>query len=479
VPKRPVVSPKSSASRPANPAGFGELLKRHRSRAGYSQDYLAEKARVSAETIGALERGARRAPNSGTLDLLCDALEIVGDERLALEKAASAARARPGAGDGQPNGRTNNLPEHLTPLVGREDDVVRLTALLESHRLVTVTGPSGVGKSRVGLEAAARHARSRGREVWLVDLATLGETGSVTEKIASVLGQRATSLHDLTVALRAREMLLIVDNCEHLVAEVSVIALTLLLACRGIGIVVGSSERLGVAGETVFRLPPLSLPGHVPQNVQEARRYSAVSLFMERAQTDSNLVIGGDKIRQIVQICRDLEGNPRAIELAAARLSGLALRELQARLNERSVLTGGGRDLPPRQQTPLEAVDWSYNGLADPERLLLRRLSVFVAAHTLEDAEAVCAGEDLAPERVAEILDSLAHKSLLAVTHAGDVTRYRLFNFVRSYGLEKLAECGELELLLQRRARWFAHASGKRAILSSRSPVDTESEGTA
>jgi predicted ATPase/DNA-binding XRE family transcriptional regulator len=460
MPKPPVVLPKTSSSYSPATGDFVELLKRCRSRSGYSQEYLAEKGRLSVETVRALERGVRRAPNSGTLELLCDALELSGDERVAFKEAANAARARPVIRERPGSGRSSDLPAQLTPLIGREDDITGLTALLETHRLVTVTGPSGVGKSRVALDVAVSHARRGCRDVYFVDLASLDSSVSVADKIASVVERSDTvvsTLQDLSESLRARRILLLIDNCEHRTSDVSEIALVLLRTCRDIRLLIASSERLAVDGETLFRLQPLTFSERVPASLEEARTYSALTLFIQRAETGAGRCIGVHDLRHVVDICRRLEGNPRAIELAAARLAGMGLRDLHSRLNGRLVLTGGGRDLPMRKRTPLGAIDWSYNALGELEQKLLRRLSVFDVAHTLEDAEAVCADWDLERSPVAHILESLVRKSLVGMTGSGDAARYRLFHFVRSYGLEKLADAGELQLFSERHAQRVAN----------------------
>jgi predicted ATPase len=188
-------------------------------------------------------------------------------------------------------------------------------------------------------------------------------------------------------------------------------------------------------------------------SVDEARTYSAIALFLQRAEFEANFVVNANNVMKIVEICRRLDGVPRGIELAAARLAVLGLRDLHLRLNEHFVLTGGGHDLPAGKKTLLEGVVWSYNALTQVEQTLLCRLSVFEASHTLEDAEAVCVAEGVEQERVAEILESLVDKSLVVVNRAS-VTRYRVLDVVRSYCLERLSESGELAGLSQKYAQW-------------------------
>jgi len=300
-------------------------------RAGYSQKYLADKARVGLETIGALERGVRRAPYPDTLELLVVALDLSRAERQALEVAAAGARDRPARRERDVNGRTDNLPLQLTPLVGREEEIRDLAALIAKHRLVTIVGCRGVGKTRVALEVAARHARDASDEVWLVDLAALDESASIHDKIASV-ARGAT--------LASRKMLLVFDSCEHLISQLATAASMILQAYPGINILVASTERLGVTGETPFGLQPLSLPNRLPSSIEEARRYSALELFIQRAESEANYVLGAKNLQKTAEICLRLKGIPRAIELAAARLAALSLTDLHSHLEELG-LAGG------------------------------------------------------------------------------------------------------------------------------------------
>jgi len=310
---------------------FGVLLKAYRARTGYSQKFLAEKARVGLETIGALERGVRRAPYPDTLALLVEALDLSSEEREALELAAAEARAEPVHQVRETNARRDNLPLQLTPLVGREADVRALLELIEKRRLVTIVGPPGVGKTRLALEVAARHARDAGDEVWLVDLGALEESASVPDEIASVVGGTPLSL---------RKMLLLVDNCEHVRSQVAKMASLILQTCPDVNVLVASAQWLEVDHETPFLLQPLSLPGRLPASIEEARRYSALELFIQRAESESDFVLGVDNLQKTAEICLRLEGIPRAIELAAARLAALGLRDLHSHLEELGLARG-------------------------------------------------------------------------------------------------------------------------------------------
>ncbi len=310
---------------------FGVLLKELRVRAGYSQKFLAEKARVGSETIGALERGVRRAPYPDTLALLVKALDLSRDDREALELAAREARAETVHHERETKARRDNLPLQLTPLVGRGEDVGVLLELIAKRRLVTVVGSGGVGKTRMVLEVAARHAQSAGDEVWLVDLAALDERDSVLDEIASVVG---------SAPLASRKMLLVIDNCEHVISQVAKTASMVLRTCPDVNVLVASAELLDVAQETPFRLQPLSLPNRLPASLEEARRYSALELFIQRAESESYFVLGVDNLQKTAEICLRLDGIPRAIELAAARLAALGLRDLHSHLEELGLARG-------------------------------------------------------------------------------------------------------------------------------------------
>jgi predicted ATPase len=429
--------------------------------AGLSQDFLADRAQMSAAAVSALERGTRRAPYRATVALLAEALGLSAEQRAALESAAENARARSVRREltaGQP---ANNLPTQLTSFIGREDELAELSALMTDHRLVTVTGSGGVGKTRAALEVAARSLPASGDEVWFVDLASLFDGALIASKIASVLqvafDEQADPVLALARRLKGRRSLLILDNCEHLVADAAAAAKTILQNCPHIKILATSRERLGIAGELVYRLPSLPIPDVSLNDAQQARSYAALELFVDRATfSEPRFVPTEQRIRVIADICRRLEGMPLAIELAAAHLPTLGLNGLRARLRERVVLPGGARDLPQRQRTMLATIAWSYDLLTEPERVLLRRIAIFAGGFTLEAAQAVCAGELLEAAAIPDILSSLVDKSLVNVVLAGEVARYVLLETVRSFGLERLDDAGEAALLARRHGQWFA-----------------------
>lgn len=320
-----------------------------------------------------------------------------------------------------------NLPRPLTPLIGREAALARLAGL--SARLVTLTGPGGVGKSRLAVEAAGLGSpRNAPDDVWLVELASVrGSAADLAETVAAVLGIRdsvdsASPGQRLATALRDRRMLLVLDNCEHVVDAAAELVGALLRTTRDLRILATSQEPLRLPGETVFAVEPLP-----PEDAER--------LFTERA-TASAPDFTGDA-EAIAEICRRLDGLPLALELAATRVRGLGVRELAARLNDRfAVLTRGSRGAPARQQTLRAVLDWSWDLLSEPERTVLSRLAVHRDSFDLAAAEAVCAGD------VLDLVLRLVDRSLVAVANGPAGIRYRLLESVAAYALERLADPG-------------------------------------
>ena len=413
---------------------FGELLRDHRRKAGYSQEALAERAGLSAGAIAALEQGLRRAPYRDTVDALAEALDLADVARREFEESAASARARRRGrrrGANAP-GDSNNIPVRLTSFLGRAAEMSELRALLGERRLVTITGAGGVGKTRIATELAREYLGDGSSEAWFVDLAPIERGEHITRAIAAVLGSE----------LRGRECLLILDNCEHVIEEAADAVGTILRSSPGITILATSRERLAIEGEYVYRLPSLS-PA------------TALHLFEERANaSDVRIAFTADERETGAQICRRLDGIPLAIELVATRVPTLGLDILNARLKE-YVEIGGGRDLPRRQQTLYATVAWSYDLLRAAEQKLLRRLSVFRGAMTLEAARAVC-------EADAELMAQLVDKSLVEVrAEPGQDRRYRLLDSVRAFAAEKLAEAGESIYVARAHATWMAEVADR------------------
>ncbi|MGA7286204.1 MAG: helix-turn-helix domain-containing protein [Candidatus Cybelea sp.] len=452
--------------RVSGPAGFGALLRQHRLAAGLSQEDLAERARMSREGISALERGHRRTPQRETLALLAGALALSQSQRVAFE-AAARSEPRPRYGSSVTIGpwlgaEASVLPLALTSFVGREAELVELAALVRQHRLVTVTGPGGVGKTQMALHVGTTLSEATDRAVCFITLAPIVDPSLVVTAIASALGLQEVPNHPiretLVAYLKNKAMLLILDNCEHVLVEVRPVVDAVLRHCAGIAILATSRESLRVAGEQAYRLPSLSVPS--PEavhrvNASNGRTYAAIVLFADRAQAvDHRLALTDANAPIVAEICRRLDGIPLAIELAAARVNALSLRALANRLDDRfCILTGSVT--PRRHQTMRATIDWSYDLLSPKEQRVLEVLSVFAGGCALVAAEAVCAGEEVAEGDVLDILSSLVDKSLLIAGTEGTEPRYRLLESFREYAREKLAMRGELDDALHRHALVF------------------------
>jgi predicted ATPase/class 3 adenylate cyclase len=356
----------------------------------------------------------------------------------------------------------HNLPAQVTSFVGREREMAEVKHLLSTTRLLTLTGPGGTGKTRLALQVAANLLDHYAGGAWLVELASLSDPALLTQVVAAALrvhDQPGRPLDEVLVDyLRDKRLLLLLDNCEHLVDACARLADHLLRDCPHLTILVSSREALSIAGEVAFQVPSLPIPP-VPEagSLQPADallEYAATRLFIERARAarpDFRLTVGNAPA--VVQICRRLDGIPLAVELAAARVKLLRPEEIAARLSDRfRLLTGGSRTALPRQQTLRALVDWSWDLLPEPERRLLRRLSVFAAGWTLEAAEKVAGDEGGESIDVLEGLSQLVNKSLVM---GGEEGRYRLLETIRQYARDRLLEAGEGETLRDRHAAFY------------------------
>ena len=375
-------------------------------------------------------------------------------------------RPTDGSGEGQredPEGaRRHNLPHALTSFVGREHELVAVKRALGMTRLLTLTGPGGSGKTRLALEVARDLAGAYSDGVWLVELAGLSEGELVPQEVMTTLGVREQPGRPLTEtlveALRNKEMLLVLDNCEHLIDACAQLAETLLSRCARLRVLATSREPLDVAGEMNWAVPALSLPD--PQRtptVEELEGYESARLFVERAQNRNPAFdLTPQDAEAVAEICQRLEGIPLAIELAAARV-GLAVEQIAERLDDSlRLLTAGGRTATPRQQTLRGTLDWSYELLSEPERQLFGRLSVFAGGWALEAAEAVGAGDGIEKEDVLDLLLRLVDKSLVVVqTGAEGAPRYRMLEPVRQYAAQHLKNSGEANEAQSRHAAFF------------------------
>jgi predicted ATPase/class 3 adenylate cyclase len=343
----------------------------------------------------------------------------------------------------------NNLPAQLSTFVGRARELSEVRVLVESSRMVTLIGAGGCGKTRLSLQVAAEMLDGTGDGVWLVELAAVADPDAVPAVIAEALGiapqARRETLETLLDALAPQDILIVLDNCEHLIDACAKTADALLRRCPRVHLVATSREPLGINGETIYRVPSLSLPASGGSAAAESS--DAIALFVDRARAQgAGLTVDEDTLPVIASVCQRLDGLPLAIELAAARLRSLSLNGLHDRLDQRfRLLTGGSRTALPRQQTLRAAVDWSHSLLTGAEQSLLRRLSVFAETFDLDAAEAVCGFGDIAVFDVAELLGALVDKSLVVAEPAGGALRYRLLETIREFAAERLAEAGQDE----------------------------------
>jgi predicted ATPase/DNA-binding XRE family transcriptional regulator len=435
---------------------FGDVLRRHRLREGLSQELLAEKARLSLTAVGALERGTRRAPYRETVLRLAEALGLDGTEREAFQESARSARRKSDAATGE--SRNHHLPVSRTSFVGREDDISAVNDLLKRSRLVTLVGSGGIGKTRLSLAVAGQPPNDRWGEAWFVDLSLLDKGAYVVEAIASTVlpsfSRSINTVEALAQQLTERRMLLLLDNCEHVVGDVVVAVHAILLTCPNVTILATSRERLRVEGEAWYRVPSLAVPDHAPETLETAAHVPVLDLFMQRSRAnDPRLGFTRESLQTIVKICRRLDGIPLAIELAASRVGILGLRSLLERLDEYLALPGATIDVPARHRTVLATVAWSCDLLEKPERDLLFRLSVFTG-FTLEAAEALCPEQPRG--RVLQLLSSLIDRSLVTVVHAADRARYVLLESVRAYGRGQLERLRRRTVVCRRHAQWIA-----------------------
>lgn len=351
-----------------------------------------------------------------------------------------------------------NLPVQLTSFIGREKEMAEITKLLSGTRLLTLTGSGGTGKTRLSLHAAANVLDRHSDGVWLVELAPLSNPELVPGEVAKTLGVRETPGEPITKTLiswlKSKQLLLVLDNCEHVLEASARLVNDFLKSCPNVSVLVSSREALGMAGEQTYRVPSLSAPDiKQPQTPESLSRYDSVRLFVDRATAArSDFTVNAENVTALASACHRLDGIPLAIELAAARVRMMPVEQIEARLDSSfRLLTGGSRTALPRQQTLRALIDWSYDLLNDQEKTFLLRLSVFAGGWTLDAAEAVCAeeatsqapesdsdGDQISAAEVLDLLTSLVDKSLVVFMESVSSSRYRLLETVRQYSREKL-----------------------------------------
>jgi non-specific serine/threonine protein kinase len=470
---------------PEAPPTFGELLRRFRLAASISKERLAERAGLSVQALSALESGRRQAPYRRTVALLAHALGLSTEDATLLEAAVVRERmpavvapevgrqdqetlpepqiggeAAPVAHAAQP-ARTY-LPLALTSFIGRAREQAEVRALLGAARLVTLTGAGGAGKSRMALAVAGELVSEYPDGVWLVELASLADPALVAGAVAQALGlweePSRPVLAVLADQLHERCLLLVLDNCEHLVGACAELAEALLRTCPHLRILATSRETLEVPGEATYRVPSLAVPdlAHLP-DLQQLAAYEAVALFLQRAQSrQPGFTLQAQNARAVASVCVRLDGMPLAIELAAARVGSLPVDIIVARLDDRfKLLTGGPRTALPRQQTLRATLDWSYDLLSGTERVLFRRLAVFAGGWTLEAAEGICAGYGIDQGDVLDLLTGLVDKSLVVAEGQVSVARYRFLETIRQYAAAKLDGAGEAARVRNCHRDWY------------------------
>jgi predicted ATPase/transcriptional regulator with XRE-family HTH domain len=428
---------------------FGRLLRQYRLAAGLTQEALAERARVSAQGVSALERGLRSTPQRETLELLADALDLGPQDRAAL--AASAARpSQPRAPRTSRPADTGRgaLPVTFTSLHGREDEITGLVAALPEQRLITLSGTGGVGKTRIAIEAARIAADKFADGVAFVELGAIGEGALVAHRTAEAIGAPLDASHlpdAIVAALRSRHLLLILDTCEHVLASVAELVEAILERTEHVHVLLTSRQAAGIAGEVVRRVVSLG-------------ETHAVALFATRARAASDAFrLTDDNASQVVEICRRLDGIPLAIELVAPMVTMLSAAEIAGMLRNRLrvIVTPRGRT-QKRQQTMEAVLNWSYELLDDRARTLFRRLGVFADGWSLERCRSVCNDETFPTWDVFDALGRLVAASLVVTEERDGVMHFRLLDSTRAYAAELLERSGELPTVYERLAEAVA-----------------------
>ena len=416
--------------------------------------------RVHGRLIGFLASGERRHKESFDADeihAVSDLAQSVGTSLALIDPALAESAA---GADLQ--AARDNLPAHLTPLIGREQELAEVMSLLETTSLLTILGVGGMGKTRLSLEISGKVRDRFPHGVWFVELAPRSDPALVVFAVAEALSVREEPgrplLTTLLKFLGTRRLLIVLDNCEHLVEACARFAEAILRGCRDVCILATSREPLNIAGELMWRVPPLETPDpNLHESTDRLNGYSSVRLFLARASAVApGFRMTDDNAAAIASICRRLDGIPLAIELGASRIKALGVEQIAGRLDDRfRILTGGSRTALPRHQTLRSLIDWSYSLLSEPERAMFRKLAVFAGGWTLEAAEAVCVGEGIGASDALELLTHLVEKSLVVADAQAMAPRYHMLETICQYAREKLEEANDAELVSDRHLAYF------------------------
>ena len=437
--------------KPSDEVTFGKWVRQRRHILDLTQQELADQVSCARITLRRIESGGLK-PSKALAQIL---LEKLGAPPTQLEEWLQFARGGAGLPHELPplsNKPISNLPAPLTSFIGREKEQSEIIKLIHKHRLITLTGPGGVGKTRLSLKASERVLRNYADGVWMVELARIHDPLLILRVTAITIGLRDEPqrpvIDMLLDYLRERQMLLILDNCEHLLDDCAHFTNTLLRRCPQLKILATSREALGILGEAVYPVPSLGLPD-LQQLLDGLRNFESVKLFEERAQLvhyDFSLTL--ENAPSVTQICRRLDGIPLAIELAAAKVGTLSTEQIANQLDDRfNLLTEGNRSALPRQQTLRASIDWSWGLLTEPEQILMRQLSVFIGGWTIKAAQEICNGH------VQELTHSLVKKSLVVMDQGAG--RYHFHETIHQYANQKLIETGESNLLRDRHLEYF------------------------
>lgn len=452
---------------------------------------LAEQMRATVDALGIVHAGSSLERLTLSIGVACERPSASSSHEMllqsaddALYRAKLAGRNRVYARDyetGSESARPrriaahNNLPLQLTHLVGRKTEIAQIQGLLAKHRLVSIVGTGGTGKTRAAIEVASQLTGRFADGAWFVDLSPITDPTLIASRIAAVFSAEVSideSASDaLAIILESKDALLVLDNCEHLIGDVANLAIGLLRHCHKLNILATSREPLGIAGEAVYRLPLLSMPPpESAATADEAIGYDAVALFVERAmEVKRDFKLDDHNVATVVEICRAVDGIALAVELAASRVGIVGLTQVAQRLQEFRLLTGGDRTAVPRQRTMHAMIGWSYDLLSEAEQALLRRLAVFSGSFTFDAVTEVCSVSPVESESIFDLLTGLIRKSLVSDDPEHD-SRYRLLDSMRAFASEKLYDAGEAERLAHRHAEYYEMMARQADAMYRRAP---------